>query len=211
MPSWPDLHRSRGPRADPLTYPGELVQASYLWMDRWCYPLAVPGLGSGDWLVQPDGGPLGAAGAPAVGLTTGSAPRFTGLVSNAVWRLDDALLFAGAAPVVDRRPVIAFGSNAAPAQLRDKFQPLAPDERVVPVLRGSVRGFVLGHSPHVSDPGYLPFVLVGNGLDFQMGRSLKYRKTPHNRLLLSLAHGFGHTIPRFGNSDYCGEGPLSLS
>jgi Protein of unknown function (DUF1552) len=55
----------------------------------------------------------------------------------------------------------------------------------------------------------IPWVLVGNGLDFQMGRSLKYGKVPHNRLLLSLAHGFGHTIERFGNPDYCGDGPLS--
>jgi hypothetical protein len=31
---------------------------------------------------------------------------------------------------------------------------------------------------------------------------------PHNRLLLSLAHGFGHHIERFGNPDYCGDGPL---
>jgi hypothetical protein len=55
----------------------------------------------------------------------------------------------------------------------------------------------------------IPFVLVGNGLDFQMGRSLKYPKVPHNRLLLALAHGFGHHIERFGNPDYCGDGPLT--
>jgi hypothetical protein len=55
----------------------------------------------------------------------------------------------------------------------------------------------------------IPWVMVGNGLDFQMGRSLKYGKVPHNRLLLSLAHGFGHKIERFGNPDYCGDGPLS--
>ena len=54
----------------------------------------------------------------------------------------------------------------------------------------------------------IPWVMVGNGLDFQMGRSLKYGRVPHNRLLLSLAHGFGHRIERFGNPDYCGEGPL---
>ncbi len=42
----------------------------------------------------------------------------------------------------------------------------------------------------------IPFVLVGNGLDFKMGRSLKYTKVPHNRLLLSLAHGFGHPSRR---------------
>ncbi|MGI8549587.1 MAG: DUF1552 domain-containing protein, partial [Dehalococcoidia bacterium] len=54
----------------------------------------------------------------------------------------------------------------------------------------------------------IPFVLVGGGLDFRMGRSLKYPRVPHNRLLLSLAHGFGHRIPRFGNPDFCGDGPL---
>ncbi|MFO0844856.1 MAG: DUF1552 domain-containing protein [Gemmataceae bacterium] len=49
----------------------------------------------------------------------------------------------------------------------------------------------------------IPFVLVGGGLDFKMGRSLKFKKTPHNRLLLSLAHGFGHRIEKFGNPDFC--------
>ncbi len=53
-----------------------------------------------------------------------------------------------------------------------------------------------------------PFVLVGGGLDFKMGRSVKYPKLPHNRLLLSLAHAMGHRIERFGNPDYCGDGPL---
>jgi hypothetical protein len=54
----------------------------------------------------------------------------------------------------------------------------------------------------------IPFVLVGNGLDFHMGRSIKYPKVSHNRLLLSLAHGMGHRIKTFGNPDFCGEGPL---
>jgi hypothetical protein len=54
----------------------------------------------------------------------------------------------------------------------------------------------------------IPFVLVGNGLDFRMGRSLKYPEVAHNRLLLSLAHGMGHHLDRFGNPDFCGDGPL---
>jgi hypothetical protein len=54
----------------------------------------------------------------------------------------------------------------------------------------------------------IPFVLVGGGLDFRMGRSLKYPRLPHNRLLLALAHGMGHRIDRFGNPDYCGDGIL---
>jgi hypothetical protein len=54
----------------------------------------------------------------------------------------------------------------------------------------------------------IPFVLVGNGLDFRMGRSVKYQRLPHNRLLLALAHGFGHRIEKFGNPDFCGGGVL---
>lgn len=54
----------------------------------------------------------------------------------------------------------------------------------------------------------IPFVLVGGGLGFKMGRSLKYKDAHHNRLLLSFAHAFGHRIDRFGNPDFCGEGPL---
>jgi hypothetical protein len=56
----------------------------------------------------------------------------------------------------------------------------------------------------------IPFVLVGGGLGFQMGRSLKLPQVPHNRLLLSLAHAFGHPIPQFGNPDFCVGGPLLL-
>jgi hypothetical protein len=57
----------------------------------------------------------------------------------------------------------------------------------------------------------IPFVMVGNGLDFAMGRSLKLPKVAHNRLLMALAHGFGHRIDKFGNSNFCKEGPLSLT
>ena len=56
----------------------------------------------------------------------------------------------------------------------------------------------------------VPFILVGNGANFQMGRALKFPKIAHNRLLLSLAHGFGHDLKTFGNPDYCGDGALSL-
>ncbi|WP_437223121.1 DUF1552 domain-containing protein [Planctomicrobium sp. SH661] len=55
----------------------------------------------------------------------------------------------------------------------------------------------------------IPFVLIGNGLDFQMGRSLQYGGVPHNRLLLSLAHGMGHEIESFGKPEFCQDGPLT--
>ncbi|WZP00613.1 DUF1552 domain-containing protein [Isosphaeraceae bacterium EP7] len=55
----------------------------------------------------------------------------------------------------------------------------------------------------------IPFVILGGGSDFKMGRSLKYKQVPHNRLLMSLAHGMGHRIERFGNPNFCGDGVLS--
>jgi hypothetical protein len=63
-----------------------------------------------------------------------------------------------------------------------------------------------GNSHTLND---IPFVLVGNGLDFRMGRSMKYKKVPHNRLLLALANGMGHHIEKFGNPNLCGGGVLS--
>ena len=42
----------------------------------------------------------------------------------------------------------------------------------------------------------IPFVLVGNGLDFKMGRSFEVQQSPAQPLLLSLAHAFGHRSRR---------------
>lgn len=63
-----------------------------------------------------------------------------------------------------------------------------------------------GNSHTLND---IPFVLVGGGMNFKMGRALKFRNVPHNRLLLSLAHGMGHEITEFGNPEYCKDGPLT--
>ncbi|WP_420124428.1 gamma-glutamylcyclotransferase family protein [Nakamurella sp.] len=56
-----------------------------------------------------------------------------------------------------RHAVVAFGSNAAPAQLAAKFGAAGGP---ITVTHARLRGFALGHSPHVSVPGYLPWVLV---------------------------------------------------
>jgi hypothetical protein len=56
----------------------------------------------------------------------------------------------------------------------------------------------------------IPFVLVGKGCDFQMGRSLKFEKAAHNRLWLSIAHALGHEISTFGNPRLCEGGTLEL-
>lgn len=57
----------------------------------------------------------------------------------------------------------------------------------------------------------IPFVLVGGGFGFQMGRSLKFDKLPHNRLHLALAHAMGHRLETFGKPALCDGGPLPLA
>ena len=62
----------------------------------------------------------------------------------------------------------------------------------------------------------IPFVLVGgsprgNVFGFQMGRSLKLDKVPHNRLHLALSHAVGHRLETFGKPALCTGGPLNLS
>jgi hypothetical protein len=60
-------------------------------------------------------------------------------------------------------------------------------------------------------PNNIPFVLVGGGLDFEMGQSLKFKNVPHNRLLMAFAQGFGHDLKTFGDPNFCGAGPLTLT
>ncbi len=150
MPSLADLAGSVGevtvsPLADPMNYPGVAVDADYLWLDSWMYALETDDRDVPRWPVTVDGGPLAAGGA------------------GSLVPLDDALDLVGAAPLGSRFPVVSFGSNSAPAQLRDKFAALDPASRAIPVTRGSVIGMALSHSPHVSISGYLPYVLVDNG------------------------------------------------
>jgi hypothetical protein len=57
----------------------------------------------------------------------------------------------------------------------------------------------------------IPFVMIGGGCGFQIGRSLKLDKVPHNRLHLALAHSFGHRIDSFGKPALCEGGPLPLT
>ncbi|MEZ6087445.1 MAG: DUF1552 domain-containing protein [Pirellulaceae bacterium] len=55
----------------------------------------------------------------------------------------------------------------------------------------------------------IPFVLLGGGLNFKMGRSLKYNAQNHNRLLMSIAAGMGHELKTFGDPNLCGDGLLT--
>jgi hypothetical protein len=56
----------------------------------------------------------------------------------------------------------------------------------------------------------IPFVLIGGGFGFKMGRSLKFEKVAHNRLHMALAHAIGHRVETFGKKELCEGGPLSL-
>ena len=44
-----------------------------------------------------------------------------------------------------------------------------------------------------------------------MGLSHDYGGQPHNRLLMSLAHSFGHRVKHFGNQGQSKGGPLDLA
>lgn len=57
----------------------------------------------------------------------------------------------------------------------------------------------------------IPFVLMGNGCGFKVGRSLKFDKVAHNRLWLAVARGMGHEVSTFGNPKLCDGGALELS
>lgn len=58
----------------------------------------------------------------------------------------------------------------------------------------------------------IPYVMVGGGAGFKMGRSLKFDKVAHNRLWMSVAHGMGHTgLASFGKAELCDGGALNLA
>ncbi len=55
----------------------------------------------------------------------------------------------------------------------------------------------------------IPFVLVGGGLGWKMGRSMDFDKVHHNRLLMSFCQAMGHPVESYGNPDFCEGGILA--
>jgi hypothetical protein len=55
----------------------------------------------------------------------------------------------------------------------------------------------------------IPFVLVGNGLRFKMGRAMDFGRVPHNRLLMTICEAMGHPVETFGNPNFCKAGSLT--
>lgn len=131
----PEIVATTNPSTDPTTYPGDLVTSNCLLTPTWRYDLTeTTGRHVSDWQVQLDGEPLAS--------DTQSA------------KLDAALAHIGAAPMEQRSPYLAIGSNASPGQLRHKF---GTDGWLVPITRASMRGIGVGYSAHVSRAGYIPY------------------------------------------------------
>ncbi|MBP7949539.1 MAG: DUF1552 domain-containing protein [Verrucomicrobiales bacterium] len=56
----------------------------------------------------------------------------------------------------------------------------------------------------------IPFLLLGGGLGWKMGRALQFDNVAHNRLWLAIAHAMGHHTASFGNKKLCEGGPLAV-
>lgn len=55
----------------------------------------------------------------------------------------------------------------------------------------------------------IPFVFIGEGLGFKMGRALDFERVPHNRLLMSITEAMGFPETSYGNPNFCKDGGLS--
>lgn len=64
-----------------------------------------------------------------------------------------------------------------------------------------------GNSHTLND---LPFVMIGGGFGFEMGRYTQVKRVSTTRLWLAIAHAMGHQIDSFGLKHLCKEGPVKL-
>lgn len=91
------------------------------------------------------------------GLRTEYSFVFCGDHLRALDRLDfDVELAAlGAAPLRERAPVLAYGSNASPAQLARKYRDTASSP-IIPMTRAWARHLAVGFSDHQASYGAVP-------------------------------------------------------
>ncbi|MGW2600594.1 hypothetical protein [Streptomyces klenkii] len=139
----------------PLTYPGRPVEEAALLADGQLLPLR-PGPGPlGEWRVV-TGMASGRAADPARAPGgTGPAPAASPDSAPAAEPALDAFLDrTRAARVRSRRPVLAVGSNASPAQLHHKLTARAV-AATVPMAPVDVRGIGIGCSAHIGRHGYV--------------------------------------------------------
>jgi len=98
-------------------------------------------------------------------------PLEAGSTGRLLDALGDSLLRLGVAPLEDRRPVLFYGSNAAPAQLARKYANSSV-EVVVPAVLGIAHGLDVVYSSHISPYGAVPATLIaspGTSLSVHVG------------------------------------------
>jgi len=146
VPSLSSLGLDVNPSKEPAQYPGAAAGESCLAIGSWLYPLVPqPTVGFAEWPLDVDGGPLR--------YKTAGRPTQT---------LAAALAIAGAPALADRFPVIAVGSNAAPAQLLHKLSSEDRVSLVVPMTLANVEAIGIAHSAHISKAGYCPYIPVAD-------------------------------------------------
>lgn len=119
----------QAPREQPLRYPGTWPADSTLVLADAEWPIeAVAGKPVGEYVVHR---PTGAA------------------------TLDDALAELGAAPIAERSPVLAIGSNASGAQLRHKAR-AGGFRLVIPQVLAQITGLSITYASFFTAFGYVP-------------------------------------------------------
>lgn len=152
MNDWngPEFAGSAAPRREPLSYPGAVPAASVLitqdrvWsiLDRWSDPLTWEApteqrLGSCRVAIDEES-------ARELGLSHRVSPTLNSVLEELTGAIADGLV-----------PVIAIGSNAAPSQLRNKFE-AESTQLVVPSIRARITGYRVGFTSFLAPAGYLP-------------------------------------------------------
>ena len=121
--------------SNPLAYPDTLAERALLLLHHCEHPLDGP-------VCRGEARPL-------------PCPRCAEPGSLRHASLDDELRQRGVADMGGRIPVAAVGSNGSIEVLRAKLAAISPRGLVLPIAPATVGNLAVGHSAHVSAPGYL--------------------------------------------------------
>lgn len=133
------------PLVDPLIYPGKIPDHSFIYIGDYFFPLNVKkdcriGKSRIKWLKD--------------------LPKDIEIRGD-LNALDNCLLRFNTTSMDWRYPVLAYGSNASPSQLKRKFS----DDRagsIVPVIKTKIQGLDVVYSAHMSSYGAIPSTLIAS-------------------------------------------------
>lgn len=174
------------PAVQPLSYPGR--------------PISEPSLLHGNELL-----PLRVSQFPLHHWKLASSPESEGAPSaTPALSLDEVLTANGQAPIAERYAVLSVGSNASPAQLRNKLRTRGIPV-MVPMLPIHVQGIGVGYCAHIYPAGYVataPFVdksadctLVVTWLDAEQFRAVDETEIPFYKKALVPGSAFPLRLP----------------